>query len=100
MSEGGWEGGREGGREGNVSRSGLAHPEQLAYSCCLLMCFSVIFCVQEEYNDSHGGKWTVENLRLFLEGTRGKEVGRKSQGGLGGERVEEGAVPLQKLPAA
>jgi len=28
----------------------------------------------EEYNDSHGGKWTVENLRLFLEGTRGKEA--------------------------
>ena len=29
---------------------------------------------QDEYNDSHGGKWTVENLKLFLEGTRGKEV--------------------------
>ena len=29
---------------------------------------------QEEYNDSHGGKWTVENLRLFLESTRGQEV--------------------------
>ncbi|XP_071954889.1 polyglutamylase complex subunit TTLL1-like [Antedon mediterranea] len=28
----------------------------------------------EEYNSQHGGKWTVENLRLFLEGTRGKEV--------------------------
>lgn len=28
----------------------------------------------EEYNDSHGGKWTVENLRLFLESTRGKEA--------------------------
>lgn len=22
----------------------------------------------------HGGKWSVQNLRLFLEGTRGKEV--------------------------
>ncbi len=30
--------------------------------------------LQEEYNESHGGKWTVENLRLYLEGTRGKEV--------------------------
>ncbi len=29
---------------------------------------------QDEYNDSHGGKWTVDNLRLFLESTRGKEV--------------------------
>ncbi|XP_013378638.1 probable tubulin polyglutamylase TTLL1 [Lingula anatina] len=27
-----------------------------------------------EYNAVHGGKWTVANLRLFLEGTRGKEV--------------------------
>lgn len=27
-----------------------------------------------EYNSVHGGKWTVHNLRLFLEGTRGKEV--------------------------
>ncbi|XP_064397984.1 polyglutamylase complex subunit TTLL1-like isoform X2 [Halichondria panicea] len=26
----------------------------------------------DEYNDSHGGKWTVENLRLLLESTRGK----------------------------
>lgn len=29
---------------------------------------------QDEYNDSHGGKWTVDNLRLYLESTRGKEV--------------------------
>ncbi|XP_022105734.1 probable tubulin polyglutamylase TTLL1 isoform X2 [Acanthaster planci] len=28
----------------------------------------------EEYNAQHGGKWTVHNLRLYLEGTRGKEV--------------------------
>lgn len=28
----------------------------------------------EDYNAVHGGKWTVENLRLFLEGTRGKEI--------------------------
>jgi tubulin polyglutamylase TTLL1 len=26
------------------------------------------------YNDVHGGKWTVENLKLLLEGTRGKEA--------------------------
>ena len=31
-------------------------------------------CTQDEYNDSHGGKWTVDNLMLFLEGTRGREV--------------------------
>ncbi|XP_025087831.1 probable tubulin polyglutamylase TTLL1 isoform X3 [Pomacea canaliculata] len=31
----------------------------------------------EDYNAVHGGKWTVENLRLFLEGTRGKEVSDK-----------------------
>ncbi|XP_071809218.1 polyglutamylase complex subunit TTLL1-like [Asterias amurensis] len=28
----------------------------------------------EEYNSQHGGKWTVHNLRVYLEGTRGKEV--------------------------
>lgn len=28
----------------------------------------------DEYNDSHGGKWTVDNLRLYLESTRGKEA--------------------------
>ncbi|KAK7099450.1 hypothetical protein V1264_003588 [Littorina saxatilis] len=31
----------------------------------------------EDYNAIHGGKWTVENLRLYLEGTRGKEVSDK-----------------------
>lgn len=33
-----------------------------------------LFNLQEDYNAVHGGKWTVQNLRLFLEGTRGKEV--------------------------
>ena len=61
------EGGRE---EGGKGEEGILS--------CLFMCFYVLFCIQEEYNDSHGGKWTVENLRLFLEGTRGKEVGMKS----------------------
>ncbi|CAK8691773.1 unnamed protein product [Clavelina lepadiformis] len=28
----------------------------------------------EEYNPVHGGKWTISNLRLYLEGTRGKQV--------------------------
>ncbi|XP_067937487.1 polyglutamylase complex subunit TTLL1-like [Watersipora subatra] len=28
----------------------------------------------EDYNSVHGGKWTIHNLRLFLEGTRGKET--------------------------
>ncbi|XP_037070706.1 probable tubulin polyglutamylase TTLL1 [Pollicipes pollicipes] len=27
-----------------------------------------------EYNNIHGGKWSMENLRLFLEGTRGRQV--------------------------
>ena len=27
-----------------------------------------------EYNSIHGGKWTIENLRIYLEGTRGKRV--------------------------
>lgn len=32
-------------------------------------------CVmQDDYNPVHGGKWTVNNLRLYLESTRGKEV--------------------------
>ena len=26
----------------------------------------------EEYNDTHGGIWSIKNLRLFLEGTFGK----------------------------
>lgn len=28
----------------------------------------------EEYNSVHGGKWTIQNLRLYLEGIRGKET--------------------------
>ncbi|XP_036617664.1 probable tubulin polyglutamylase TTLL1 isoform X2 [Trichosurus vulpecula] len=28
----------------------------------------------DDYNHIHGGKWTVNNLRLYLESTRGKEV--------------------------
>ncbi|EUB61790.1 putative tubulin polyglutamylase TTLL1 [Echinococcus granulosus] len=27
-----------------------------------------------DYNHRHGGKWSIHNLRLWLEGTRGKEV--------------------------
>ena len=30
--------------------------------------------MQDDYNHVHGGKWTVSNLRLYLESTRGKEV--------------------------
>lgn len=29
---------------------------------------------QAEYNSVHGGKWTISNMRQYLEGTRGKEV--------------------------
>ncbi|KAL5007155.1 hypothetical protein ScPMuIL_015961 [Solemya velum] len=28
----------------------------------------------DDYNAVHGGKWTIQNLRLYLESTRGKEV--------------------------
>jgi len=28
----------------------------------------------DEYNSVHGGKWTIKNLRLYLESTRGKKV--------------------------
>mmetsp|Transcript_16214 Transcript_16214/g.33282 ORF Transcript_16214/g.33282 Transcript_16214/m.33282 type:complete len:394 (-) Transcript_16214:26-1207(-) len=31
----------------------------------------------EEYNNSHGGKWNVSNLRLYLESTRGLEATRQ-----------------------
>ncbi|XP_075755483.1 polyglutamylase complex subunit TTLL1 isoform X1 [Pelodiscus sinensis] len=31
----------------------------------------------DDYNHIHGGKWTVSNLRLYLESTRGKEVTSK-----------------------
>ena len=33
-----------------------------------------IFIQQDDYNAVHGGKWTVQNLRLYLESSRGKEV--------------------------
>lgn len=29
---------------------------------------------QEDYNSIHGGKWSIDNLRLYLEGTRGKKL--------------------------
>ncbi|XP_062513741.1 polyglutamylase complex subunit TTLL1-like isoform X2 [Corticium candelabrum] len=31
----------------------------------------------EKYNDSHGGKWSIHNLKMYLEGTRGKEANDK-----------------------
>ncbi|XP_066214695.1 polyglutamylase complex subunit TTLL1 isoform X1 [Saccopteryx leptura] len=31
----------------------------------------------DDYNHIHGGKWTVSNLRLYLESTRGREVTSK-----------------------
>ena len=50
------------------------------YACvysitCIVHAIKPQLIFQDEYNDSHGGKWTVENLRLFLESTRGQEVG-------------------------
>lgn len=37
---------------------------------------------QGEYNTLHGGKWSVQNFKLFLEGTRGKEVTDKLFGNI------------------
>ncbi|KAJ8024263.1 putative tubulin polyglutamylase TTLL1 [Holothuria leucospilota] len=31
----------------------------------------------EDYNSQHGGKWTIQNLKLFLQSTRGREVTSK-----------------------
>ena len=31
----------------------------------------------KDYNDVHGGKWTLENLRVYIEGTRGKAASDK-----------------------
>ena len=31
----------------------------------------------KEYNESHGGKWSVKNLKFYLETTRGKDLTEK-----------------------
>ena len=38
---------------------------------------TLMYFFQEDYNAIHGGKWTVHNLRVFIEGTRGKDVADK-----------------------
>ena len=53
------------------------HEYIIVYTCICASTAEYGYCIehfQDEYNDSHGGKWTVENLRLFLESTRGQEV--------------------------
>lgn len=30
--------------------------------------------MKDDYNPIHGGKWTVANLKLYLESTQGKKV--------------------------
>ena len=50
----------------NISLTTLQVINSLLKFCCLFL--------KDEYNSSHGGKWTVHNLRVYLEGTRGKEV--------------------------
>lgn len=37
---------------------------------------------QGEYNTLHGGKWSVQNLKLYLEGTRGSEITEKLFGNI------------------
>lgn len=39
-----------------------------------LWALAVCAYAQEDYNSKHGGKWHVQNLRLFLEGIHGTEV--------------------------
>ena len=31
----------------------------------------------EDYNEKHGNKWSTENLKLYLQGTRGEEATEK-----------------------
>lgn len=42
----------------------------------------MIWKFKGEYNTLHGGKWSVQNLKLFLEGTRGKDVTDKLFGNI------------------
>jgi tubulin polyglutamylase TTLL1 len=42
---------------------------------CLLM--DCLIGYQEEYNSSHGGKWHVRNLRLYIESAFGLEASNK-----------------------
>jgi tubulin polyglutamylase TTLL1 len=34
----------------------------------------VLYKIKDDYNNIHGGKWTIDNLKLYLESTRGKEI--------------------------
>lgn len=43
---------------------------------------SLSVALKGEYNNLHGGKWSVQNLKLYLEGTRGKKVTEKLFGGI------------------
>lgn len=36
----------------------------------------------EEYNENHGGKWSVANLKFYLEMTRGRELTEKCFDGI------------------
>ena len=35
------------------------------------------------YSHSHGGKWSLRNLRLYVEGTRGAEAASKLMADMG-----------------
>ena len=62
-------------REFNPNLTSLMPHENFnSSSSNVLLLVCVLF--QDEYNAVHGGKWTIHNMRVFLEGTRGKEVGQ------------------------
>lgn len=56
------------------------HGVSLSFQFETKICHREIF--QGDYNTLHGGKWSVQNLKLYLEGTRGKEVTEKLFGNI------------------
>jgi len=42
--------------------------------CLTSFCHATKQKHSEEYNEDHGGKWSISNLRLYLEGAHGKAI--------------------------
>ena len=47
----------------------------------------------DNYNNVHGGKWSVDNLRHYIEATRGKVRFAFFWGGLFGNPLREPLIP-------